>query len=299
MNLIDAHAHVFQSVHSFGANGELRARGHGKARWATGEEIDVIPSGYGDQSFTAESYIRLMDENSIEKAVLVQGGLSGYDNSYLKSVAEQYPGRFVSACTFDPFCRNITKILENLLPSFRVVYLDMSTYTGCMSNHYDFRLDSDLMLLIYESLAKLGVIVGFDLGCYGDKSNQPDAIANIARTFPGLRIVISHLLGPRLTTPPYMFEWNLMMTKSDNVYYDFSALPLTLGPEAFPFPSAQKCLRQAIKLVGADKLLWGSDAPFAVCRHSMDELVSYASRVLLADEAKLIFHDNAERLYFT
>ena len=86
MRIIDAHAHAFRTLAGFGADGELRAIGNGKAMWATGDIADIVPEGYGDRDFTAESLLRLMDENGIEKAVLLQGGLLGFDNHYLYEV---------------------------------------------------------------------------------------------------------------------------------------------------------------------------------------------------------------------
>ena len=48
MKLIDAHTHVFEQLCGFGPRGELRPIGGGKARWANGDEIEMIPPGWGN-----------------------------------------------------------------------------------------------------------------------------------------------------------------------------------------------------------------------------------------------------------
>lgn len=50
MKLIDAHTHVFEQLCGFGPRGELRPIGGGRARWANGDEIEMIPPGLGERS---------------------------------------------------------------------------------------------------------------------------------------------------------------------------------------------------------------------------------------------------------
>lgn len=297
MKIIDAHAHVFKELTGFGADGELRAIGGGKAIWATGDIIQLIPEGCGDKAFTAETYISIMDKYGIEKAVLLQGGFLGFQNYYVKEVMEKYPDRFISAATFDPFCRNSNKIFDNLITDFSIFKFEMSTGCGIMGSHPDFRLDNELMMPIYKRLAENGKIVEFDLGSPGDGSNQPDAIANIAAAFPELRIVVCHLMSPRRNHEKELTAGLNLMNKQ-NIFFDLAALHHKVRPEDYPFPTAQRFIRLAIDIVGTEKLMWGTDAPSTLNKYSMDELISYQKDILSPEEARLIFHDNAEKLYF-
>ena len=77
MKIIDAHVHVIQNIAGFGAKGELRAIGNGQAMWSTGDIINLIPPELGEDSVTYEAVVKFMDENNIEKAVLLQGSLYG------------------------------------------------------------------------------------------------------------------------------------------------------------------------------------------------------------------------------
>lgn len=82
MKKIDAHAHVFDHIGSMGKAGELRPLGNGNCRWATGEEFRIIPEGKGDKEYLVETFMDVMDENDVEKAILLQGVLYGLQNEY-------------------------------------------------------------------------------------------------------------------------------------------------------------------------------------------------------------------------
>ena len=75
MKIIDAHTHIFDVLAGFGSCGELRPIGNGVARWATGEEMAMIPPELGDRCFPAQTLASLLRDQGVEKAVLLQGGL--------------------------------------------------------------------------------------------------------------------------------------------------------------------------------------------------------------------------------
>lgn len=52
------------------------------AEWGSGETFRLLPEGYGDTSFTAEAALAIMDRHQVEKAVLMQGSMYGFQNRY-------------------------------------------------------------------------------------------------------------------------------------------------------------------------------------------------------------------------
>lgn len=298
MSYIDAHAHVFEQLCGFGADGELRALPGGKAVWATGEVIDLIPPSYGDTTFSAERFLSVMDAHNVEKAVLLQGGFLGFANHYLQEVAMQYPTRFRAAATFDPYCRNAQKILDNLQKSFSIFKFEMSTGCGIMGSHPDFYLDNTLMMGFYEQIAaKKGVVV-FDLGSPDDGSHQPKAIRNIAKQFPTLEVVVCHLASPRRQHRAELTD-ALQTMKEGNIHFDLAALHHKVRPEDYPFPTAQKFITLAKNIVGSEHLMWGTDAPSTLVQYSYQQLLDYQLALFSEEEQALVFHDNAQRLYFS
>ncbi|WP_320129767.1 amidohydrolase family protein [uncultured Sphaerochaeta sp.] len=300
MQIIDAHAHAFSQLSGFGADGELRPIGNGKARWATGEIIDLIPEGSGDTTFTAEALLALMDAHQVEKAVLLQGGFLGFANDYVKQTITRYPKRFTGAATFDPNCRNAQKILDNLLSNlnFRIFKFEMSTGCGIMGNHETFALDrADLMEFYGQIARKQGTLV-FDLGSPGDGSNQPQAIKTIANAFPSMPIVICHLMSPRLGQLVQLTD-GLKIMKRENIFFDLAALHWKVRPEQFPFPTAQAYARLAADIIGSDHLMWGTDAPSTLCKESYEHLLEYLQQVFTAKEQEQVFYETAKHLYFS
>lgn len=298
MTYIDAHAHIFEQLCGFGADGELRALPNGKAVWATGEVIDLIPASYGDTTFPAERLLGTMDAHHVEKAVLLQGGFLGFANHYLQEITMKYPTRFRAAATFDPWCRNAQKIMDYLHKSFSIFKFEMSTGCGIMGSHPDFALDNSLMMGFYEQIAaKKGVLV-FDLGSPGDGSHQPKAISNIAKQFPALEVVVCHLASPRRHHKIELTE-ALQTMKAENIHFDLAALHHKVRPEAYPFPTAQAFINLAKNIVGSEHLMWGTDAPSTLVQYSYQQLLDYQLALFSEKEQGMVFHDNAQRLYFS
>ena len=58
---------------------------------------------YGESNFTAEKALALMDRNGVERAVLMQGSMYGFQNRYHSELIQKYPDRFCPTCTVDPY----------------------------------------------------------------------------------------------------------------------------------------------------------------------------------------------------
>ena len=241
----------------------------------------------------------MMDENGIGSAMLLQGGFLGFENDYLADVRREYPDRFQVAATFDPYCRKADAILSHQIgeQGFRYFKFEMSTGCGIMGSHPAFRLDSALMMGFYERIAAAGGCVIFDLGSPGDDSNQPDAVSNIASAFPSMPIVICHLMSPKRHHRTEL-EAGLRIMDRDNIFFDLAALFHKVRPEEYPFPRAREFTALAIDLIGADRLMWGSDAPSTVCSVPYSRQLDYLLPILTDRQAEKIFFSNARMLYF-
>jgi len=299
MKIVDAHAHVVEHIAGFGRRGELRPLGRGRARWADGTELQLIPPELGDREFLAPALIGLMDQNQVEKAVLLQGSFYGFQNEYAREAASQYPGRFVPAGTFDPFCIDHEALLHRLLDSgLRILKFEVSSGAGLMSYHDAFALDSDRMDKIWTAMATAGAVLVIDIGSPGMASFQPEAIARIARKFPSLRIVVCHLLAPTLNDGPAL-KAALDHLAVENVWFDLAAVPWNVGPEPYPYPTGCEFVRLAKKRVGAEKLLWGSDVPCVLTRETYPRLVDYLlhENVFVGSEVDAVYRSNAFEVF--
>ncbi len=299
MKIIDSHVHVFKTLAGFGAKGELRAIGNGKAIWADGTIIDMIPKNYGDTTFEIDSLLSIMNENNVEKAVILQGGFYGFQNHYVKEAIDKYPNRFTGAVTFDPFCKNAKKLATLYLKewNFKIVKFELSTGAGLMSCHSSFKIDNKMMMQYYQMINDSNATLVLDIGSPLMDSFQPEAVAQIAKNFKEMNIVICHLGAPTIKDFEHLKEM-LNILKLDNVYFDLSAIPWNVYPEVYPYPTAKKFILLAKEIVGIDKLLWGSDAPSPLTRDSYKHLWNYIEQIFDEEDMGKILYKNSSKVYF-
>lgn len=136
MKKIDAHLHVAQIVAGYCRRGELRAIGGGKAAWGNGEEFDLFPQNgdYGEMNFTVEKALALMDCNGVERAVLMQGSMYGFQNRYHSELLEKYPDWFCPTCTVDPYMADAVPTMAYFFEKkgFRAAKFEVSSGGGLM-----------------------------------------------------------------------------------------------------------------------------------------------------------------------
>lgn len=301
MNIIDAHAHVVQCIAGTGSQGELRPCGGGRAVYATGNSFQILPPEIGEYDATPEALLRVMDEHGVGKAVLLQGNYFGFQNLYTWEAMQKYPDRFTGAASYDPFSFQAEKIKAHLFDElgFRIVKFEVSSGSGLMANHPTVDLDGEVMHAAYRHAADRDLIFVIDIGKPRSVSWQVDALARAIARYPGMRFVVCHLLSPQLGDRELLCR-SLDKLALPNVWFDLAALCNNCKPEGFPYPTARGYVRDAVDIVGADRLLWGSDMPSAMTwdtyRHFIDFIALHPG-LSQADREKIL-SGNAEKLFF-
>lgn len=301
MKKIDAHLHVANVIAGYCRRGELRACGDGNAIWGNGDVFRLLPEGYGDSSFLAERALEIMDSNDVDKAVLMQGSMYGFQNQYHYELLNRYPERFCPSCTVDPFMTNHLETLNFLLKerNFRLVKFEISSGGGLMGCHEPFQLNSPRMMEIYRLIAKNHGVVALDVGDLTMPSHQPQNLMKIAKELPELNLVVCHLLAPMKGHEAELME-SLGMLALDNVWFDLAALPKILNSPAYPYPDVHEILKVAKQIVGTKRMMWGTDAPFAATRDSYEYLTDYLGDGTTFSQEELadIYYNNANWVYF-
>jgi len=147
--------------------------------------------------------------------------------------------------------------------------------------HPDFQkfpIDLDAMLPVYRRMAELGLPVLFHMGDNRYDYSSPRRLMNLARKVPSLLCIAAHLGG--------YTEWENAdcLVGLDNVFFDCSS---TLGLVSPDFAKKQ------IKMLGTDRIFFGSDFPMWKPSEEIDRLLS----LKLGDTAEeAIFHRNFETL---
>ncbi len=301
MKIIDAHAHVAQYIAGFTSKGELRAVGQGKAQYSTGEIFQMFPPEMGDIGVSPEALLKVMDENDVEKAVLLQGNWLGFHNQYTYEAVIKYPERFVGAATYDPFCVNVEAVKKRLFDDlgFKIVKFELSTGSGLMANRPPVYLDGTVMNGCYAHAREKGLTVVMDIGRPNCPCWQVDALASAISKYPEVTFVICHLLAPQRGDMQILSD-ALQKLKMPNVYFDLASLANNQKPESFPYPTASKHLETAKNTVGADRLMFGSDMPSALARDSYTHLKDYIIQSGVFNEKELqdVFYNTAYKVFF-
>ncbi|HAT55280.1 MAG TPA: amidohydrolase [Lactobacillus sp.] len=304
MKKIEGHLHLVRSVAGFNGKGRMTPLGDGKTIWDDGTLIKLIPDGWGDDDFLAESALKVMDENDVEKAVLLQGSLNGYQNYYSYQAVKKYPDRFVAAFSVDPFTDTAMKIVRRHVEDlgFRAIKFEISQGGGLHGYHQPFRLDTDLRIgKIFHYLADYpGFVVTTDYGDYSQFSYEPEAIANLAKRYPKLDFVVCHLSFPNADHLDRLENALSQWQDYDNIYTDISAIQDIEGETEYPFPRCQKDVALAKKILGAKRIIWGTDSPWSSTFNSYHNLATWLEQtdIFTKDELEDVMYNNAERVYF-
>jgi predicted TIM-barrel fold metal-dependent hydrolase len=299
--VVDAHTHVIEHIAGLGGKGESRAMGNGRVRWIDGEEAQLVPPSWGDTSFSHERLVQVMDEHGVSKAVMMQGSFYGFCNDYTREAQQMHPGRLYGMGTFDPFCSEARSIMERLVHSYHFLGLkfEISRAFGLMGYHPELRLGGGVMAPIWEFAHEEKLVISLDLGTFGEPSFQIAALKEIAGRYPGIRFVVEHLFYPGPNHYEDVRSALLLLAPRENVSFTLASIPHSLMPEAYPFPSACRYAAVAREVVGAGRILWGSDLPSVAVKATYRQLIDYLAESGLFTESELrgIYAENAVRVY--
>lgn len=307
MKKIEGHIHLVKALAGSKSQGRLNSlNDKGYAIWDNGEVIHLIPEGWGGDKFLAEKYLDIMDEENIEKAVILQGTLNGYQNYYSYQTVRKYPGKFVAAFSVDPYDDYALDIVKRHVVDlgFRAIKFEISQGGGLHGFHKAFRLDIDTRVSqIMHFIADYpGFVVTTDYGDYTQTSYQPEAIANLAKRYPQLDFVVCHLSFPnadhmhRLENALQQFE------PYSNISVDISAIQDIEGEQTdkFPYPRCQADVKLAKDILGAKRIIWGTDSPWSSTFNTYHQLATWLENtdIFTEDELNDVMYNNANRIYF-
>ena len=236
---------------------------------------------------TADELVASMDKDGIDISVIVNIGWITHDlcvetNDYILESIARYPQRLVGFCAVQPNSTDaaIAEIGRCAGGGIRGVG-EIRPDTQL----FDLR-DEELMAPIVEAMIEKKLIllthasepVGHSYP--GKGTITPDMLYPFIARFPGLTVVCAHWGGGL----PFYALMPEVKQAMNNVFFDTAASPFLYSPQVY---------NQVIQLVGADKILFGSDYPLLAQSRSLREIESLD----LPEETKsLILSGNAQRL---
>ncbi len=305
MRIVDAHAHVFPEC--FAGRSDERSGAEvlprGRVRKYDGEIVSIMPADFADTGFPPEALLARMDACGVSAAVLLANSLTDLGEN--ERAVKGFPGRFAAAMTLSQGPGAAEELRAWHGRGLTAVKFEMSAGLGYTNPGWypDFRLDSAGMAPVYALAGKLGVTVTVDPGPVGGRTYQTEALEAAVSAFPETRFVVCHLGFPDvpMSDPLRREAWRRMasLAKRKNVWFDFAALTDFCRAEAPAFPTPPRLVRDFADEYGAEKLLWGTDAPGALLAADYPRLLGLyrESPLFSASEKEALLGENARLAY--
>ena len=236
---------------------------------------------------TADELIASMDEAGVDVSVILNIGWMKHElcvetNDYIMESIARYPKRLVGFCAVQPrlpelAARELERCVKSGIKGVGELRPDVQLFDPgnreMMAPIVEVMVKHKLILLTHAS-EPVGHLYP------GKGTITPDKLYSFITSVPELSIVCAHW-GGGLPFYVLMPEVKKAMTK---VYFDTAASPLLYSLEVY---------HQVIELVGADKILFGSDYPLLGQRRIIEEIRSLE----LDEEVKAqLLGGNAKRL---
>jgi hypothetical protein len=254
-------------------------------------EVDAafaqIYSGAKVKIATADDLIESMDRDGVDVSVVVNYGWSTHEfcvatNDYILESVARYPKRLIGFCAVssyvdDTSLAEIERCVRGGIRGVGELRPDMQladfTRKEAMEPFVDLLRKHKLLLLTHAS-EPVGHIYP------GKGAATPEILYKFIASFPDLPVVCAHWGGGL----PFYALMPEVRRALENVYFDTAISPFLYRPEIY---------RHVTQLIGADRVLFGSDYPVIPARRLLDEIDSSG---LPEEEKIMILSGNARRL---
>lgn len=287
--IIDAHSHLWLRQDTSWNGMPVRTLKNGRSFFLT-EEVQMVPPFMIDGVNSAEVFLSNMNYAQVGGAVVVQEFIDGIQNDYLAKVKSDYPGRFFVFGMCDYFKPGFYDTAASLIdsgfkgiaiPGHRLILSDGRV-----------NLNSPEMMKMFHLMEDKGVILSL---CLAENNLQNGEIKEVIEECPRLKIAIGHF--GMVTAPGW--EDQIKLALNDNVMIESGGITWLFNKEFYPFNGAVRAIREAIDMVGADKLMWGSDYPRTITAitYKMSYDFILKTNDLTDMEKRLFLGENAEKFY--
>ena len=243
--IIDSHTHIFPV--------EIRDK---RENFFDGEPaFKLLYSVPGSRLAGAEELIRNMDNEGVDKSIVFgfPWKTSDYfkrNNDYILNVVERYKDRLIGFSTFFPLAEDADKELERCLKSGLSGVGELAFYTSAISENTikaflpiaEIALKFDVPILLHTNES---------VGHYypGKTPMMLKEIYDFLHSFPNNNIILAHWGGGIFF---YYLMKKVVKGVLKNTWFDTAASPYLYDKEIYSIST---------KIVGLDKILFGSDFP--------------------------------------
>jgi predicted TIM-barrel fold metal-dependent hydrolase len=271
--------------------------------------LQYMPVGMQELTAPAELMLAQMTNAGVDHAILQAGGVYGAMTALNAATQERHPQRFtglmhvIETRAGEP--DQLALIAQAAARGLKGLYFNVE---GLARTGFSLALDDAALAPFWDVLASRGLVLCMELnsGPSFDRAGYLRHLTALGRQLarhPGLKCHLA--MGPPAGLLAAGGRWEipdeaLAVYRRDNVMLEVM-FPISWGAVwDYPYPEAQALIRSLRDLVGAERLMWGSDMPnverFCTYKQSLDYVRRYCE-FLSAREKDLILGDTCAAFY--
>lgn len=293
LSIGDAHLHFFS--HNFYAGLARQKKASGAEALAPLLQWDVPPP---DPASLASRWVTELDRHGVTRAALIASAPG--DEESVSSAVAGHPDRFFGYVMIDPTQSDAVDRVKAAAANPHLhclcLFPAMHTYTIVDERLVPlFEIASDSGLAVFVHCGALSVGVRKKLGLpsqFDLRFSNPLSLHPVALHFPKIKFVVPHFGAGLLR------EALMLADLCPNVYLDTSSTNRWMRYEGLDLRAV---FRRALDVIGAERLLFGSDSSFFP-RGWNDEILRQQTTALYElgverEQASRILHANLEMLH--
>ena len=238
-----------------------------------------------------------MKEENVDGAVAVQKRMIyRYDNSYILDSSDAHPEIFSAVVILDAEDPTTPGLVRSYVRQHGLTGVRL--FGGRQPDGSMPWLNSPQALRTWEVAEEFGLVMDLEVLAVGGGGPSVPTIIELAHRYPNVRLVLDHLLEPEAHSGAHfgLDERFEKLAPEKNIYFKFTSINLDEYREA-DVP-AEKVLRRAVDLFGADRIMWGSDIGTSSGTYKdMVQRMIDASVLLTEAEKRAVWHDTGRRVF--
>lgn len=234
-----------------------------------------------------ETLLERMNENGVEKTVLVQVIQYRWDNRYTADCLKRYPGTFEGVCRVDPESPSAADDLSKWVTERGFRGVRLSPWVGNDGSWWEGQ----------EPLWKRADELGVPMCVLTSADHLPD-VERWARRFESVQVCIDHMAWPPVDDPGPI-ENLLSMADLPNVFVKISGV-WGVTKEDYPYTDTHANVKRTYDAFGPERLMWGTDWPMSnpKCGYTGAlELITKHYDFLNADDREWILRKTVLKLW--
>jgi uncharacterized protein len=246
-------------------------------------DVHISPTFEGGNSILIEELLKRMERARVDKALtwLQPPYLREIDraNEYVFQATKQYPNKILGFGWADPNLE-VQKAKDAVKKCVYEYGFGGVKLNGAQNSFYID--DPNISLPVIEEIAKTGKLLAFHVGADAYERTHPFRVGKVAARFPELQILMVHMGG--------------------SAHPDLSNAAIEIAQEHPNITLIGSAIRyipilKAIKTLGASRVCFGSDTPFALMHVEVAKYNALLEEEVSENEKQQIMAGNIIRLF--